>query len=487
MKKVVALVLAAIVFLLTPMQVFAVATPWQSYIYDSWMTAVPVPDSFVPYAVIRGHDLGIGAFSSPADIFYHEETGEVFLADTGNHRIVVMDSNMNFVTVIEELNNNGISDNFSHPQGVFVNDTGIFVADTQNNRILVVDRYGNVISEFGRPETELIPANLAWLPTNLAVDNAGRIYVIAIGVNLGLVELSAEGEFRNFKGANRVSVNLVQHIRRRYFSTAEQRARMVLTIPTEFSGMTIDSYGFVYVTTAVGLGMGGVDAVRRLNARGDDILRRLGYKDVIGDVFVVMGNSTSFVDIAIDQNGVFSVLDRSFGRIFTYDNDGNLLDVFGGIGFRKGLLQSPVALTYVGDSIVVVDNFMHNITVYSPTAYGLALRQATYWYYLGDYEMSAYYWQIVLDHNANSDLAYIGLGRIHMRNRNFRQAMTYFRFANARAHYSVAFSRHRRQLIQDNFPIVATVGLGIGIGLWVLLKVKSVLSGKEKEEAYDVG
>ncbi|MCL2403977.1 MAG: NHL repeat-containing protein [Defluviitaleaceae bacterium] len=487
MKRLVALALAAIIFLLTPIPAHATSTPWQSYIYDSWMNAVPVPDSFVPYAVVRGHELGIGAFSNPSDIFYHQETGEVFLLDTGNHRIVVMDSDMNLVTVIDELDNNGVADAFSSPQGIFVNNTGIFVADTQNNRILVVDHTGNVINEFGRPETDLIAANLAWLPTSVVVDNAGRMYVIAVGINLGLVELSAEGEFRNFKGANRVSFNMVQHIRRRYFSTAEQRARMTLTIPTEFSGVTIDPYGFVYVTTAVGLGMGGVDAVRRLNARGDDILRRLGHMDVVGSMNVVMGQNTSFVDIAVDQNGVFSVLDRPFGRIFTYDNDGNLLDVFGGIGFRKGLLQSPVALTYVGDNIVVVDNFMHNITVYAPTAYGLALRQATYWYYLGDYELSAYYWQIVLDHNANSDLAYIGLGRIEVRNRNFRQAMTYFRFANSRVHYSAAFNRHRRQLIQDNFPIVATSAVVLGIGLFVGFKIKAALSGKEREEAYDVG
>jgi tetratricopeptide (TPR) repeat protein len=182
----------------------------------------------------------------------------------------------------------------------------------------------------------------------------------------------------------------------------------------------------------VGLGTGfGADAVRRLNARGDDILRRLGYFDVIGDIYRGDGTGSSLVDVAVDKNGVYSVLDRSNGRIFTYDHDGNLLDIFGGIGFRMGLLQSPVAMDYVEDSIVVIDNFMQNITVYRPTAYGLAVRQATYLYYLGDYEGSAEYWQVVLDHNANSDLAYIGLGRIYMRDRDFARAREYFRFANA--------------------------------------------------------
>jgi len=482
------LLLAACIMVLTPLTAYARPTPWQSYIYDSWGYPVPVPDSFVPHALVIGHDLGLEAFSNPQDIFYHAPTGEVFLVDTGNNRIVIMDTNLRLLGVIDALNNGGSPDSFSQPQGVFVNETGIFVADTQNNRILIVDRSGNVQREFGRPETELISPNLEWLPRSLVVDNAGRIYVIATGVNLGLVELDVDGNFRNFKGANRVSFNIFQYVIRRYFSTDEQRARMQLFVPTEYSNLTIDEHGFIYVTTiTLGVTGGGVDAVRRLNARGDDILRRQGYIDVIGDVWSMGEGTSSFVDIAVDQNGVFSVLDRTRGRIFTYDNDGNLLDVFGGIGFRKGLLQMPTAITYVGDNIVVVDAFLNNITVYRPTAYGIALRQATYWYYLGDYEMSAHYWQIVLDHNANSDLAFIGLGRIHMRNRDFVQAMEYFRFAGARSHYSIAFGRHRQEVMQQNFPVIASVAVGLGVAIWIALKVKDKLSGKEKEEAYDVG
>ena len=479
-------VVASLVMTASAMQNLAAHEPWRSYIYDSWLNPVPVPDSFVPHMVLRGQDLGIGPFSNPSDVFFHAPTGEVFLVDTGNSRIVIMNSEMELITVINELNNNGEEDSFNLPQGVFVNGAGIFVADTQNNRILVIDRDGNVLSEFGRPDTELIPSNIAWLPRRLAVDSSGRIYVIAIGVNLGLVELDGNGNFRNFKGANRVSYDLGEYILRRYFSTAEQRARMTLYVPTEYSSLAMDSENFIYVTTNVGLGTGfGADAVRRLNARGDDILRRLGYSDVIGDVYRRDGASTSFVDIAVDRNGVYSVLDRTNGRVFTYDQDGNLLDIFGGIGFRMGLLQSPVALDYVDGNIVVIDNFMQNITVYKPTAYGLAVRQATYLYYLGDYAGAAEYWQVVLDHNANSDLAYIGLGRVYMHNRDFVRAMEYFRFANAHTYYSTAFGRYRRVLMQENFPIAATTAIVIGVLVFVLLKIRARRLGKETEVAYD--
>ena len=472
----------------TTVQAIAGTIPFQSYTYDAWLNSVPVPHSFLPYKIIRGIDLGIGHFSNPSAIFYHRQAREVYLLDSGNNRIVIMDYQMRLVDVIENLNNNGAPDSLNLPQGVFVNDTGIFVADTHNNRILVIDREGNVLNEFGRPDTELISPHIVWLPRQLVVDNAGRIYVIATGVNMGLVELDNQGNFRNFKGANRVRVNMFQYIVRRYFSTAEQRARMPLFVPTEYSGMAIDEYNFIYVTTNRGLFFDlNIDQeldVRRLNARGDCILRRLGNKPVVGaDLYT----PTGLVDIAVDRNGVFSVLGRANGRIMTYDHDGNLLDVFGGLGFRKGLFQAPVALDYVEDNIVVVDSFTNSITVFRPTAYGLAMRQATYLFYLGDYVRSAEYWQIVLDHNANSDLAYIGLGRIHMRNRDYVRAMEYFRFANARDHYSNAFSRHRRIFIQENFPTAATVLIVVWISLKIVFKIRKLVLGKyQEEEAYDV-
>ena len=52
-----------------------------------------------------------------------------------------------------------------------------------------------------------------------------------------------------------------------------------------------------------------------------------------------------FVDIVNREFGMFSALDRQRGRIFTYDNQGNLLYVFGGIGDAVGLFTRPQAIT----------------------------------------------------------------------------------------------------------------------------------------------
>jgi hypothetical protein len=54
--------------------------------------------------------------------------------------------------------------------------------------------------------------------------------------------------------------------------------------------------------------------------------------------------STSFVDIAARPDGLYSVLDRQRGRIFTYESDGHLLYVFGGLGTTESTFRVPVAL-----------------------------------------------------------------------------------------------------------------------------------------------
>lgn len=456
--------------------------PYTSYLYNVWGDPVPAPNAYEPKTVIRGQQLGIGPFNNPSDIVYDRKSGQVYLVDTGNSRIVVMDRSGNLVSVIRELDNGGRKESLNEPQGIFIRDGEIYVADTQNSRIVVIDPEGNVLREFGRPETDMIDGTIAWLPKKIAVDSAGRIYVIATGVNSGLVELDKNGDFRTFTGANTVSYSVWEYMLKQ-ISTREQKARMTLYVPTEYSNMAMDDENFIYVTTSANVS-GTVDPVRKLNAKGNDILRRLGYVDVVGDIRTMDGTTSSLVDIAVDKYGVYSILDYKSGRIFTYDNDGNLLSVFGDIGYQMGNLQSPTALEYVEDDIYVTDNIMNSITVYAQTEYGTAIKEATYQYYLGDYRKSAEYWETVLQYNANCDLAYIGMGRIFLRNNEYRKAMEYFRYANAYEYYSDAYKHYRKEAVEENFGPIATAATIGGVVLWVVMKVRSYRRRGEEESYY---
>ena len=61
---------------------------------------------------------------------------------------------------------------------------------------------------------------------------------------------------------------------------------------------------------------------------------------------------SQIVDVAVGSGGIYSLLDKNRGHIFTYDNNGNLLYVFGSYGLRASDLQLPVAMAYSGDTLV---------------------------------------------------------------------------------------------------------------------------------------
>lgn len=119
---------------------------------------------------------------------------------------------------------------------------------------------------------------------------------------------------------------------------------MLLFIPTEYSGMDIDEAGFIYTTVATNTdsdmlrfienGDGELAPIRRLNSKGKDVLLRIGKLPPAGDIQFPMtatraGNASRFIDIAVQDNGLYSALDSTRSRVFTYSSDGDLLYVFG--------------------------------------------------------------------------------------------------------------------------------------------------------------
>lgn len=66
---------------------------------------------------------------------------------------------------------------------------------------------------------------------------------------------------------------------------------------------------------------------------------------------------------------MFSILDANRGRVFTYDNTGMLLYIFGTYGDMGGALKNPRAIDKSGDLFLVLDGSKNTVTAYSPTAY----------------------------------------------------------------------------------------------------------------------
>ncbi len=435
--------------------------PYETYNFNFWGEEVLQPHSYLYSGSISAAQIG-SALRYPQDMCIFED--HIYVADTGNSRILIL--NLDGSTAHEVTAADGAEDLLNQPQGVFVTDAGhLYVADSGNSRIVEYDENLNFVREIGRPETNLISASQAYTPVRLVVDHSDRIYVIAYGINMGLVEFDKDGVFQGFMGATEVSVSTFEYIWKNYFSTEAQQARMETIIPTEYSDIFVDDENFIYATIS-NLSeedhMQGADMVRRLNPTGTDVLRRLGNNDIVGDL---NGRSFStFVDVAATDYGCYFILDSAGGKIFAYDYDGNSLFAFGRKGIKEGNVQQPVALA-LGEGqnkIYVLDNTLGTILTFEITDYGRHLLDALRLNDIGDAEGSNREWQEVIRSNSNNEMAYIGLGKTYLAEGQYKQAMEYFKLGNSRKYYTKAFFYYRKELMENNFGRAMLV-LGLGI------------------------
>mgnify|MGYP001241815884 CR=1 FL=1 len=496
MKRKICILILVCIYVFVPNKALA-TPPYQSYLYDFWGNVVYSPHAYLPDYVIDGKDLGVGSLNTPADLFVAED-GKIFIVDSGNNRILVTDVNLEKTDVIETFSNDGTKDGFNNPQGVYVTEEKhIYVADTDNSRIVELSEGGEFIREIGPPEGDIIPTDFVYKPMKLVLDKAKRIYVIAQNVNQGIIELNADGGFQGFMGASRVTPNMLDYIWKR-ISTKQQRAGMERFIPTEYNNINIDDEGFLYVTTSALSDAQIRDAInsrrqddqvapiRRLNLTGTDVLRRRGFYPPVGDIeFPSIGSPkgpSMLVDVAIDyDSNTYSVLDRKRGRVFTYDDDGNLLYVFGGLGEQIGTFKSPSAIDIVGDKILVLDSKLNNITIFSITEYGALIKKALHLHRIGEYDMATEKWQEVLKHNSNCELAYIGLGKTLLRQDRFSDAMENFKQGNKRDYYSKAYQYHKKEVVKENFGWILLTIVLIIVGIRLLVKYKDDIFRKDKK------
>lgn len=220
----------------------------------------------------------------------------------------------------------------------------------------------------------------------------------------------------------------------------------------------VDEKNFVYATIS-NLSdedlMNGADAVRRLNPTGTDVLRRLGNNDIIGDLYSTSDDEdwSMFTDIAATDFGAYFILDNAGGKVFCYDYDGNSLFIFGGKGGKAGMCKNPTALGLAEDAsrIYILDAQLGSVLVYDITQYGECLLGALEAHHDGNSTKAYELWQEVLQRNANSEVAYTGIGKTYLKEGHYKEAMEYFELGNSRKYYTKAFQFYRKELMQENF------------------------------------
>lgn len=457
---------------------FATTLPYDTYNYDYWDDIVYTPAAYIPDASYSGASLGIDNFINPQDVYVSDDA--VYVADTGNARIVKLSLDLKQVLdIIDTFYYNGTETHFSEPYGVCVsNENKLYVADRTQKKIWVLDEDKNVTLVVENPQSEILDDGFDFTPLKVAVDYANRVYVVAAGKTEGILVFDAEGNFTSFFGTISVKITVWERFWRR-LSTKAQRSKQVLYIATEFTGLDVDPDGFVYTTN---YDTAGEQAVMKLNPRGEDVIRK-GEKGTIAGDILISGNSdyagaSTIVDVVYRGKGIYSVLDSKRGRVFTYDSEGNLLYIFGGLGSQAGTFSQPVAVEQLGDKLLVLDAGRRELMVFKPTEYGTLIDEAVGLRYDGDETQAVDLWKKVLALDENFELANDGIGKAYLTSGDNVQAMKYLRLAMDKKYYSVAFRRYRNEWLKAHLQFILTAIIVIIIVWVVLRKILKARRGK---------
>lgn len=429
------------------------------------MQGVPSLNGVIPEDVYVGADLGTTALNAPKDLDFDPE-GNLYIVDTGNSRILKLNENLELIAVIDSFNNGGQKDTFNQPEGMFITKEGnIYVADTQNGRILKFDSEFNLVRVLDKPDYRGLSTTEDYKPQKVAVDDSERIFVVAFGAIEGLIQIGQDGEFIRFFGSNVVKPNFFELALRKIL-TKEQREKRMIFLPTEYSNVIVDNAGFLMTTTLNVMD----DAIKRLNSKGDNIMRHDGRTgNSYGEVTTEWTETKpQFVDLAVDKDDNVLGLDRTSCRVYVYNSFGDLLFQFGGRGLGKGLFQSPSALEIKDNKVYVLDDRNNDLTVFKASEFGEKVLLANRLYIDGSYEESLEPWQDVIKMNSNYDLAYKGIGKALFKMGRYKEAMKNFKLAYAYQDYSKAMGKYRTQIMREHFPLIVAVIVLVIIAVRVL-------------------
>lgn len=449
-------------------------TVYNSYTYNK-DKAIQIPSPYVFSNTLKGADLDSGSFQEITDLFYAKESKQLYVVDAGLSSVIVMDENFEKKYVLSVFEHDGEKDSFAGCRGICVKDGIIYVADTDNSRIVTFrEKDFSYIKTFGKPEISQLGANYSYEPIRLEVGITGQMYIVARGINSGFVVLDKDGMFQSFVGAPKVKTNPLDEIWK-LFMTKKQKEAMLKSVPTEYNSIRFDNNGFLYATTK----SKDVQPIVKLNLQGSDILLYDEEEPPTGDTEYLEKDSSSFVDVCVDENGVYYALDEHLGHIFAYNSSGKLLFVFGKNGNQSGTLNSPVAIEIVRDKILVANTVSKIINVYGITDFGKAVLKANNTMTNGDYKTAERNWKYVLKECSSYILAKDSLGKIELYNKNYESALSYAKEAGDKDTYSDAFRASRSDFIYNHY---------VGIIFFVIILLLVILIYKKywkKSKAYN--
>ncbi len=447
MKKIAAWLLLVLLLVSSCLTAQA-STPYRTYTLGTDMELVETQTAYDPVrTMIR---FGEETMKLPQDLRLGPD-GNLYIADNGNKRILVVTQQGEFVKEIVDKKN------MKSPMGVFVDaNMNVYVADDKARAVLVYDADGEFVMEYTKPTHQLFGENMPYVPQKVVLDKRGNLYIVSRGNTNGIVQISPVdgGEFLGYYGANSSRISFITQIRRLIFG--ENSSAVGDIVPISVKNLAIDQKGMVYTVTEAA----DESALRRLNVAGKSTM--------VPEWFTELNSA-----VAVNASGSIFTANAN-GTILEYTSEGDLLFSLGANDAlseqRIGMFKNVTGLAVTDDyTIYVLDAQLNSIQVLKPTEFTDLVHQAFTLFQEGKYAESKAPWQEVLRMNSLFTYASTGLGEALYREDNYSEAMEAFRNGGYRQGYSDAWWEQRSNWLHANLSTILFAALAIVV-VWVGLK-----------------
>jgi tripartite motif-containing protein 71 len=275
-------------------------------------------------------------FNNPSGIAMDINNVNIYVADSGNHRIQKFDSNGNFVT---KWGSKGSKDGqFYYPNGIAIDSKEyVYVADRSSHRIQKFDSNGNFVTKWGSINVDF--------PSIFKIDKYGNIYmwythrIQKFDSNGNFVaefdpKNSGESEFDQsyfYKAIAVDSLGFLFGADQHYIQKFDNKGKFITKWRIDgVADIVIDNNDFIYVANS------DKNKIQKFDSNGKFIEEWGRYGDADGE-FVGMSN------IAIDNNDFIYIADSGLHRIQKYNSDGEFIEKMGSYGSKNGQFSSSIS------------------------------------------------------------------------------------------------------------------------------------------------
>lgn len=416
--------------------------PYNTYTVDFEGRLTFTQTAYTPVGVLN-RSIGL---SAPEDLFVKD--GYVYVADTGNHRVIVMNYRGELIHEIGL----GLLDS---PTGVHVSEEDfLYVADKGNKLVYKFELDGTLVTTFDRPNEPLFGSQSLFVPVKVVVGSGENIYIIGDGSTSGVIQLNFDGSFLGYFGVNLSDKSFIERVADIFVKPGEYASNT----PPSPTNIAISSKSLVYTATP-----NTVNALKKLDVNGNNILTTINYNEEV-----------NVVDISVSDLGYFYAVYED-GLIVEYDPSGNLLfafDVVQSNANSYGLIGRPSGIQVdEHENLFLLDQSKNEVFIYQPSSFSTLVHQAIDLYNQGRYVESTALFEAILFENDNFALAHSALGKAYYQDDLLEEAQNEYYLANDVAGYSQTFWKIRDVWLKDNLGTIFTL---LGIFIVVSIVVKQV-------------